>query len=515
MPRRSPTDGLVRATALLLGFQIVEQLTGFFSQMLLAATFGASARTDAYLLAIAVVGFLQLWTELPLRQVLIAMFRHDLAQRGERAAWRDVSILLNDLLLVFGLLTVVGWLAAPLLVRITATGFDRETAALASSLTRITMATVLLGGLASFLAQVLLSYQRFVLVGLSGIVNNLVFIGALLWLGGRYGIRAAAIGMVLAWIAEAGIQLPVLWQHRRLYHRSVDFRHPGLHELSRLSGPLFVSAGGWRLQRIADRLMASFLAPGSLSALSFANLLIDAPRTLILQPFQQTMIPHFTDLIARGRLGVLSRDLFQYIRFLLFVTVPASAGVMLLSDLVVRAVYKRGAFDHAAVELASTALFFFAIGLPASFIGRVLATTYVTFKDTRTPMRATLLQIVVKVGLALALMPSLALGGIALAESLAQYLRAGCLLWMLPAEVRAGQLDPLARCGARSAVTAIAMCALVYLLKRSGIGHEYAIVHLVLLAGAGAAVYFLMSGLSRQTELRWLGRSLTAIWGRS
>lgn len=510
----SETRGLVRATALLLGFQLVEQFTGFLSQTLLAASFGASARTDAYLLAVTVVGLIQLWTTMPLRQVLIPMFRHDLAKRGEEPAWRDASVLLNNLLVVFALIAVIGWVAAPVLVRIVATGFDAATAALASSLTRVLMTTVLFAGLAAFLSQILLSYRRFVIVGVSGTVNNLVFIAALVLFGQRYGVQAAAVGLALAYAAEAVIQLPVLWRYRALYRRSVDFAHPGFHELSRLSLPLFVTAGSLQVQRVTERLFASFLAPGSLSALSFANLLVEAPRAALLQPLQKTMVPQLTELVARGRLDVLSRRLFQYLRILLFVTVPAAAGVIVISDLIVRLAYQRGAFDAAAVALTSSALRFYAIGVPATFLGKVLTTTYMSFKDTRTPMRVTVLQIATKIGLSCALIPSMAHAGIALADSLSNILRAVCLLWLLPAPMRAGQLAPITRCTARIAATAAAMGTFVYFLESAGVAPGDVTLRVVFLAACGGTAYFLMSGILRQTELQWIGRSVAAMWGR-
>jgi putative peptidoglycan lipid II flippase len=499
---------------LLLGFQAVEQATGLISQLLLASTYGASARTDAYVLAITVVGVFVTWTQLPLQQVLIPMFRHDLAQRGDDIAWRNASVLLNNLLVVFVIVTVAGWAASPVLVGVAGGGFDDATATLASSLTRVTMITVLFAGLAEFLSQLLLSYRRFVLVGVAGTLNNLVFSAALVLLGSRWGIEAAGVGLVAAYGVETLIQLPVLWQHRRRYRLSVNFSDPGFRELLRLSWPLFVTAGGLQLQRITDRLFASFLVPGSLSALAFAGLLIDAPRALLLQPFQKTLIPHFTELIALGRLEALSRRLFQYIRFLLFITVPAAAGVIVLSDLIVRAVFQRGVFDASAVDLTSTALCFYAIGVPATFIGKVLNMTYMSLKDTRTPMRATYLQIATKIGLACALIPSMALAGIALADSIGSMVRAGCLLRLLPREVRAAQIRPTFSCILHSAASAAAMVVLVYLLKSAGDGYADVTLRVVALASTGAATYLLLSALSRQAELQWLGRGLATIWQR-
>lgn len=512
--RSSLSQSLVRGTAVLAGLQVLEQLTGFGSQTLVAALFGATARTDAYFVACSVVGLLSIVFTLPIEQVVIPMFRHDLTERGEVAAWRRTSVLLSNLLVLTSGMAVVGWWLAPYLVSMIGLGFDAESKALATSLTRYLLVIVVMNGVSDFLAQLLLSYERFALAGVAGIIDNVVFAAVLVALGGAIGVHALAVATVVATGVHVLLRLPVLWKHREHVALRVDFRDPAMREVNNLGTPALLSAGGMQVEKIADRLLASLLAAGSMSALSFAVLLTEIPNRLLLQPFQRATFPHFTRLIAERNYGEFSRQLFQALRLLFFLAVPATIGLMLLSDLIVRVAFQRGAFDEAAVRLTSRAVFFYAIGLPAAFLSRTLDQTFYSLKQTRTPMLLSSLRIGSKILLSWILIPVLAHAGIALADSLSQVIRLAVYLCLLPAAIPREDAGRTLRAFARTLAATAVMAAVVLLAKASPDGTLAAALHLTLLVGMGAGSYFLASWVVQRTEMEWLGRSFLALRGR-
>ena len=169
---KSVRGKIAKAAGLLLVLQVFEQATGLMKQMVIAAQFGTSETMDGYLIATTIVGLILLWVGLPIRQTLIPMFRHDLAKRGERAAWANASVLFNNLLLVLIGIVLLGALIAPYLVSILAPGFDESALSLATSLARITMASVVFVGMGNVLSQIFFSYERFFRPGIVGSVNN-------------------------------------------------------------------------------------------------------------------------------------------------------------------------------------------------------------------------------------------------------------------------------------------------------------------------------------------------------
>ena len=508
---QSARKTILRGAAVVAGLQVVEQLTGLLTQTLIAAYFGATAATDAYLVAIGVISLITLWATLPINQVIIPMFRYDLARRGEDQAWRNTSVLLNNLTLLFLVLVAVGWFLAPWLARLVGLGFDDATADLSSSLTRILLFGVVLVGGAAFLSQLWYSYDAFVAPGVAGIAANLGMAAGIVILAHGWGVYGLAIAVVIGNVAQLVVQLPIVWRHRRVYEARVDFRHPGMREMWDLSLPVFVSTGGFQIDRLTDRFFGSVLPAGSLSALVFARLLAAFPEKILFKPFQKTTFPHFTKLIAEEKTAALSRQLFQYIRLVVFLSVPAAAGMILLGDAIVEVVYRRGAFDDRAVQLTTHALALYAVGLPAAFVGHALSNTFIGLKNTKTVMRLSLFRIGTKIALSFALIPVLSHGGIALAESISHVLRTGLLFWMLPTEIRAGETWATVRSVAGTFVATGVMVAAIVGLRTASDGTLHVIAQLAFLVPLGALVYFATSWLSRQAEVEWIGRSLATI----
>ncbi|MGH7803944.1 MAG: murein biosynthesis integral membrane protein MurJ, partial [Candidatus Binatia bacterium] len=435
----------------------------------------------------------------------------DLARRGEDEAWRNTSVLLNNLTLLFLALVALGWFLAPWLARLVGLGFDDATAELSSSLTRILLVGVVLVGAATFLSQLWHSYAAFVAPGLAGIAANLGMAAGIVILAHGWGVYGLAIAVVIGNVAQLVIQLPIVWRHRHAYEMRVDFRHPGMREMWDLSLPVFVSTGGFQIDRLTDRFFASLLPAGSLTSLVFARLLAAFPEKILFKPFQKTTFPHFTRLIAEEKTAALSRQLFQYIRLLVFLSVPAAAGMILLGDVVVEVVYQRGAFDDRAVQLTTQALGWYAVGLPAAFVGHALSNTFIGLKNTKTVMRLSLFRIGVKIALSFALIPVLSHGGIALAESISHMLRTALLFWRLPSEIRARETWATARSIAGTFVATGVMVMAIMGLRTTSDGALNMIAELAFLVPLGAGVYFATSWLARQAEVEWIGRSLTAI----
>jgi putative peptidoglycan lipid II flippase len=511
----SVPQSVVRGTAVLAGLQLLEQLTGFGSQSVVAALFGATARTDAYFVACSVISLLTIWFTVPVEQVAIPIFRHDLSRRGEAAAWQGASVLLCNLMVLASGVAAFAWCLAPHLVSVVGLGFDIQSKALATSLTRCLLVIVVMTVVADYLAQLLLSYERFALSGIAGIAENVVFAAVLFALGATIGVYALAVAMLIAVAVHVVFRLPILWQHRANISLRVDFRHHGMREMRRLGAPSLLSAAGMQAARVADRLFASLLSAGSISALAFALLLIEIPNRLLLQPVQRATFPHFTRLISEENYDEFSRQLFQALRLLFFLAVPATIGLMLVSDLIVRVAFQRGAFDDTAVGLTSRAVFFYAIGLPATFLSRMLDQTFYSLKETRTPMLLTWIRIGSKILLMWILIPALALAGIALAESLSQILRLCAYLCLLPSAIRREDAARTVAAFARTLASTAAMAVVMLLAKTSPEGTLAVTLHLAELVGMGLGSYLLASWVVQPAEMEWFGRSLLAVRGRT
>ena len=490
---KSVRTKIVKAAGLLMVLQVFDQITGLLKQMVIAAHFGASETMDSYLVATTVVGLILLWVGLPIRQTLIPMFRYDLTQRGERAAWANTSVLFNDLLLVLIFIVLAGELLAPQLVGILAPGFSEQASASATSLARVLLITVVLLGMGNVLSQIFYSYERFFRPGVVGSVNNIVTMVALLGLGSTYGILGLAIAAVLGAVCQFMLQLPILWEKRKFYSRRVDFRDSQLAQMGNLSFPLLISTGGNEVARVTDRIFASLLPGGSLSALAFAHRPTSVVIEFLIRPLQQATFPHFTKLAAERDFPTLSRQLFDYLRLVLFIALPATVGLMFTAEPIVQVLYQRGAFDQTAVHLTSQALLFYALGVPANVVVRVFRNTFFGLKDTWTPTKVALISIAIKIALTWVLIPHFSHLSIALADSVAQFTNALALFVLLPTAVKGQEGAKTCTALARILSGCVVMGGLLYLTKEKIAGMFAPFLELALLIALGIGAYGLLA----------------------
>lgn len=497
---KSALDRIVTAAALLIGLQLLAQVTGLAKQVLIAAQFGTSEAMDAYLVAMAVVGLILTWVSLPINQTIIPMFRYDLSRQGERIAWANASILFNNFVLVVIFIALTGGVFAPYLVRLMAPGFESGTGALATSLAQLGMVSIAFAAVGGFLSRLYFSYERFFMPGLVGSIDNFVIILALLAFSSTYGIYGLTAAVVLGAFSHLALQAPILWEKRKLYSPKVNLRHPGMAEMAKLSFPLLISRGGAQLARVTDRIFASLLPTGSLSALDYARRLTSLQYELLVRPLQRSIFPHFTRLNAEENFKTLSRQLFRYLRVVSFLTIPMAIGVIVLAEVIVRAIYQRGAFDETSVRLTSQALTFYAIGFPANAMAAILNSTFFGMKDTRTPTKIALLAMGIKILLSWVLIRPLAHTGIPLAESISELVAVPLLILLLPKQVKRQQGWKTFKSFAQTLAVATAMGGMIYLVAERIDGRLSVPLELAALALLGAVAYGVMGSIFQREE---------------
>jgi putative peptidoglycan lipid II flippase len=508
---KSMRDTIFKGAAILMAMNFIAHVTAFVKQMMVASWFGTSETMDAYLIAAAVIGLIQLLVSRPIRQCLIPMFRHDLAQHGEKTAWFNVSILFNNTAVILLLLVLVAWWLAPYLVALIAPGFDPENRSLASSLAQITVGSVVFVGMGSILSQLLLSYRKFLLPGSVDTVNSIVVILVFLALGSTYGIYGLAVGVVIGSMTQFVLQLPILWQKRKLYRAKIDLSHPGMKEMGQLALPALFSTSGKQLSRITDRIFASMLPAGSLSALGFASGLMAVMKEFLIEAPDQAIFPHLTKLSAEKKFAAVSRQLFNYVRIVFFITLPIGIGAMVLAEPIISLVFQRGAFDETSVRITSQALMFYAIGLPAAAITAILSRTFFGLKDTWTPTKVAFIRHGTRIALSWLLIGWLGHRGIALADSVSLILSTLCLFLYLPEEIKGQEGWATLRSFGQTVAASVLMLVVVYAVKARVIEFASASVGLLSLVFLGIAIYAAITLLMRRKDMQVLFDGLAAL----
>jgi len=481
------------------GFTLLSRITGFIRDIVLAAVLGAGPVADAFFVALRLPNhFRAIFAEGAFNAAFVPAYASIREQGGpERAALfadRVFTLLLASQLV----LLAVALVFMPAVVGLLAPGFNEDPTRfdLAVELTRITFPYLLLVTLVTLYGGILNSLQRFASAAAAPILLNLSMITALAFAASFPDAgHAAAWGVLIAGVLEvallaadvtrAGV-LPVL----RRPKLDIDVRR-----FFRALGPATVGSAGVQLALFADTVIASFLATGALSALYYADRINQLPIGVIGIAIGTVILPEMARRIAAGDEAGAAQAQNRAVEFALLLALPCVVAFLLIPELIMRALFARGAFTAADAVASGQTLAAYALGLIPFVVIRSAVATFFARGDTVTPVKASLTAAAVNILFKVVLMGPLAQVGLALATSIGAWVN---LLLVTGLAMRQGLMTVDARLKQSLWKLAAASAALAALLVVAagpvaawsaawpGLRDE---VTLAVLAGLGAVVY--------------------------
>ena len=385
---------------------LLSRLVGLVRNRVFAHYFGTSDAADAFNAAFRIPNVLQnLFGEGVLSASFIPVYA-GLRARGEDAEARRVAGAVAALLgLVASALVLVGVLLTPWLIAVIAPGFRGEKREVTIRLVRILFPGAGLLVLSAWCLGVLNSHRRFFLSYSAPVLWNVAIIAALIGFGqgtAPYPLaEIAAWGSVVGSLLQFGVQLPAVARllgglRPRLARGSAQVA-----EVLRNFGPVFIGRGVVQLSAYVDTVLASLLPTGAVAGLSYAQVLYTLPVSLFGMSVSAAELPAMASAVGSEaeRAAFLRDRLVAGLRHIAFFVVPSAMAFLALGDVVAGALYQTGAFTRAMTVYVWGILAGSAIGLLASTMGRLYASTYYALHDTRTPLRFAILRVVLTVGL--------------------------------------------------------------------------------------------------------------------
>jgi len=466
-PSPSSTRQVARAASLVMVLFVGSRVMGLLREMVIARQFGTSSELDAYLAAFRLPDlFFALMAGGALGSAFIPVFASYLAHDDEPGAWRLASAVINW---VFLLLSVAGALAAllaPILVAtIIAPGFTPSQQALTVELMRWMLVSTVVFGVSGVVMGILNGRQHFLLPALAPIIYNAAIIAGVWFLGPTMGVRGATIGVVVGAFGHLLIQVPELRRQGMQYTPRLVPYDPGVREVGRLMAPRALGQAAVELNHLVNVTLASLLRTGSISALNYGRLMMLLPQGVIAQSVAIAAFPTFSTLAARGERDELRHILATILRSVLYLTLPATVGLIWLRVPLVSAVFGGGEFDAWSIQATAWALLFYALGLVGHGVVEIVARAFYALHDTRTPVVVGMMAMLANVTLSLGLiwlfgrLGWMRLGGLALANSLATTSEMVILLYLI--RKRLGGLEGRRLAGAtwRMGLGCVAMLA--------------------------------------------------------
>ncbi len=415
------------------GFTLLSRVTGFVRDIILAAVLGAGPVADAFFVALRLPNhFRAIFAEGAFNAAFVPAYARIREQNGaERAglfANRILTLLLASQILLLG----VALLFTPAVIDLLAPGFvnDPVRYPLAVELTRITFPYLLLITLVTLYGGILNALQRFAAAAAAPILLNLSLVMALA-IAAFFPTagHAAAWGVLVAGVLEFLLVAGAAWRAEALAALRWPTLDADVRQFFRALGPAVVGSAGVQLALFADTIIASFLPAGAVSSLYYADRLNQLPIGVIGIAAGTVVLPEMARRLAAGDDAGASHAQNRAVEFTLMLAIPCVAAFFIIPDLIMRALFVRGAFTDADAIAAGQTLAAYPFGLLPFVLIRSAVATFFARGDTSTPVIAALIAAAVNIAFKILLMGPLAQVGLALATSIGAWINLLLVLW--------------------------------------------------------------------------------------
>jgi putative peptidoglycan lipid II flippase len=460
---------LLKSASTVSLWTLASRITGLVRELLIASVFGASALTDAFNVAFRIPNlFRRLFAEGAFSQAFVPVLAASKTQNGEAATQQAINHVATLLAWSLLLLSLLGVAVAPFLVWAMASGLQQqpESYAAAVLMTRWMFPYIAFMSLVALSAGILNTWKRFAVPAATPVLLNVAMIGAA-WLlapwfksQGIQPVYALPVGVMLGGLLQLSLQIPALANLGLLPRIGVTWRaiqqalnDPASRRIASLMLPALLGVGVAQISLLINTQIASHLAPGSVSWLTYADRLMEFPTAILGVALGAVLMPQLAAARAHGDQLEYAAMLDWGLRLVLVLALPCAAALLTFSQPLVSVLYHYGAFTDHDVKQTTLALTGYGVGLLGLVAIKVLAPGYYASQDIKTPVKIAVLVLCFTQVLNLVLVPYLAHAGLALSIGLGALLNA---VWLLVGLIRKGSYKPLPGWGWFSAKVALA-----------------------------------------------------------
>jgi len=412
------SKNIVKAAGAILIVNLIVKILGFAREAFIANGFGASWLTDAYQVAYTLPYFLQAILGFALVTMVVPIMTRYFVDGKDDEAWSVANSLVNIIAILLAVVSVLGIIFAPQLVFVTAPNLPEKGTEMAIHLTRIMFPAVFFMGVGMVFTGILNSRYRFVAGAAAPGISNIIIILSVVFFSAA-GIFGLAWGTLASFIGLAVIQLPALYRAGFRYRFVCQWRHPAIIGAMKDIGPIVLGVAVNQIYLAVNRIFASGLSEGSISALNYASKLMNLPVGIFVAAIAAAIYPMLSEKAMGKDMEGLANTMSKGLGMVTLVALPAAAGLIVLRVPIVQLLFQRGAFGYNDTLITAYALLFLCVGLVFVAVNMVLTRAYYASGNVYTPVIVGVFSIGVNVLASFLLIKPLGHGGLALSNSLA------------------------------------------------------------------------------------------------
>ena len=407
-----------KTTALVLMLIILtSKITGFFRDIVLAQTFGAGEITDAYLTALNIPVVLFDGISAALGTTFIPIYFKIKSSKGKEEVNKFTSNILNIVIIISLIFVLLGVIFAPYIVKIFAVGFKGDVFDLTVNYSKILIFSMVFIAINGLVSSYLVASGNVYISGAITIPFNIFVIIAIIFASVTESY-VMVYGTLIAYIAQLLFQLPLLIKKGYKHRLTVNLRDENIRQILFLVIPVFIGSYINQINAVVNRTLASTLDSGSITALNYANKLNMFAVGVIAVAISTIMYPILSKLASEGNKKLFKINISKSINMIVIIMLPIMVVMTTFSKEIVKVLFEEGSFNSHDTYLTSTALFFYSIGILSYGLKELLAKSFYSLQDTKTPVRNATISVVINIVFSIILVNIMGIGGLALASSI-------------------------------------------------------------------------------------------------
>ena len=366
----NPKQQMLKCSVVVAFFNLLGGLSGILVETSIAANLGLSLRSDTFYVAYTIPYIITNLLTATGQFSLVPFFSSLESSKDEKDLWHGFSYVANILVLGLGAISIVGAVATPIIIHIIAPGFTHQQTVLATQLSRWLFLIIVPAGIGEVLRSFLLSRHYFALSTASGFIRNVASIVVILLGFHRYGAQSIFLGYLAGYL----LQLAVLgYQVLKSFRPRYSFILTASGEsFSNLRGAGTAQLGGamaWQGVVIAERIIASFLPAGTLTALNYGFRILGTLAELLGGSVGTASLPMLSRAVASGNRDEEHKTFRDTLEISLILLTPMAVFCLMMPHNIIRLVFQRGQFTPGATALMTTIFFYYSLSLlPFAFV---------------------------------------------------------------------------------------------------------------------------------------------------
>ncbi|MFI8482556.1 murein biosynthesis integral membrane protein MurJ [Pseudomonas sp. NPDC078700] len=427
---------LLKSLAAVSSLTMLSRVLGFVRDTIIARTFGAGVASDAFVVAFKLPNLLRrIFAEGAFSQAFVPILAEYKTQQGEEATRTFIAYVSGLLTLVLALVTLIGVIAAPWIVWISAPGFadEADRFALTTDLLRVTFPYILLISLSSLAGAVLNTWNRFSVPAFVPTLLNVSMIVFALFLTPYFDPPIMTLGwaVLVGGLLQLLYQLPHLKRVGMLVLPRLNLKDLGVWRVLKQMGPAIFGVSVSQISLIINTIFASFLVAGSVSWMYYADRLMELPSGVLGVALGTILLPALSKTYSSANREDYSRLLDWGLRLCFVLVLPSAVALAVLAEPLTVSLFQYGKFSANDALMTQHALIAYAIGLLGIILVKILAPGFYAQQNIKTPVKIAIFTLFSTQLMNLAFIGPLAHVGLALSIGLAACLNASLLYWQL------------------------------------------------------------------------------------